>query len=86
MQVTETSEASKLCVCIRIISGGDLAPSLGDENIFRGPRFLNDVIFEKISIFTPKNSDDFFSHPPGSSDFPFLFPDSPYLYRVKCHI
>src|SRR6218665_178498 len=33
-------------------SGGDLAPSLGDGNVFRGPRFLNDVFPEKISIFT----------------------------------
>ena len=41
---------------------------------------------EKISIFTTKNSDDFFSHRPGFSDFPFLFPDFPYLYRVKCLI
>src|SRR6218665_61323 len=33
----------------------------GDGKIFRGPRFLNDVLFpEKISIFTPKISDDLF--------------------------
>src|SRR6218665_3373048 len=30
----------------------------GDGNFFRGPRFLNDVFPEKISIFTPKISDD----------------------------
>ena len=41
-------------------SGGDLTPSLGDGKFFRGPRFLNDVFFGKISIFTPKISDDFF--------------------------
>src|SRR6218665_3430554 len=41
-------------------SGGDLAPSLGDGNIFRGPRFLNDVFSGKISIFTPKIHDDLF--------------------------
>src|SRR6218665_2976517 len=27
-----------------------------------------------------------FSHRPGFSDFPFLFPDFPYLYCVKCRI
>ena len=31
-------------------SGGDLAPSLGGtENFVRGPRFLNDDFFRKIS-------------------------------------
>src|SRR6218665_985092 len=41
----------------------------------------------KISIFRAKISDDrFFSHLPGFSDFPFLFPDFPYLYYVKCRI
>ena len=30
----------------------------GDGQIFRGPRFLNDVFSEKISIFTAKISDD----------------------------
>jgi len=30
----------------------------GDGKIFRGPRFLNDVIFRKISIFKPKIFDD----------------------------
>src|SRR6218665_3528222 len=30
-------------------SGGDLAPSFGGREIFRGPRFLNDVFFRKIS-------------------------------------
>src|SRR6218665_820084 len=29
-------------------SGGDLAPSFGGREIFRGPRFLNDVFFRKI--------------------------------------
>src|SRR6218665_3925298 len=43
-----------------LYSGGDLAPSLGDGKFFRGPRFLNDVFPEKISIFTPKVSDDLF--------------------------
>src|SRR6218665_3265701 len=28
----------------------------------------------------------FFSHRPGFSDFPFLFPDFLYLYYVKCRI
>ena len=55
--------------------------------MFRGPRFLNDVFSEKISIFADKTSDDLvFSRRSGFSDFPFLFPDSPYLYYVKCCI
>src|SRR6218665_2302458 len=55
-------------------SGGDLAPSLGDGKLFRGQTFVNEVFSEKISIFTPKISDDhFFSHRPGFSDFPFLY-------------
>src|SRR6218665_156796 len=38
---------------------------------------------EKMSIFTAKISDDiFFSHQPGFSDFPFLFPEFPYLFTV----
>src|SRR6218665_3371166 len=38
---------------------------------------------EKISVFTATNFDDiFFSHRPGFSDFPFLFPDFPCLYCV----
>ena len=32
----------------------------GDGLIFRGPTFLNDVFFGKMSIFTPKISDDLF--------------------------
>src|SRR6218665_1549794 len=32
----------------------------GDGKTFRGPRFLNDAFPEKISIFTPKISYDFF--------------------------
>src|SRR6218665_3003213 len=28
----------------------------------------------------------FFSHRPHFSDFPFLFPDFPYLCYIKCHI
>src|SRR6218665_2414402 len=43
-----------------LYSGGDLAPSLGDGKFFRGPRFLNYVFPEKMSIFTPKISDDLF--------------------------
>ena len=55
----------------------------GGEKKFRGPRFLNDVS-EKISIFAAKISYDlFFSHWPFFSDFPFLFPDFPYVYFVK---
>src|SRR6218665_2338311 len=59
-------------------SGGDLAPSLW------GRKFFADKIFfsEKISIFTPKISDDFFSHRPGFSDFRPGFSDFPYLYCV----
>src|SRR6218665_2690437 len=44
------------------------------------------VFREKISIFRAKISDDFFfsfSHRPGFSDFPFLFPDFPYLYYCR---
>ena len=39
-----------------VCSGGDLAPSLGgDGEIFRRPRFLNDVLFgEKFSFSRPK--------------------------------
>src|SRR6218665_1805779 len=45
------------------------------------------VFPEKISIFTAKISDDlFFCHRPGFLDFPFLFPDFPYLHYVKCRI
>ena len=49
--------------------GGDLAPNLGGtKKFFRGP------ISEKIFVFRVNISDDlFFSHRPGSSDFPFLF-------------
>ena len=32
--------------------GGDLAPSLGDGEKFRGPRFLNDVFFRKKFLFS----------------------------------
>src|SRR6218665_33659 len=60
----------------------------GNGNIFGGPKFLNDVFRTKISIFTPKNSDDLFlSHRPGFSDFCSLFSDSSYLlYCVECRI
>ena len=34
------------------ISGGDLAPSLGDGNFFRGPTFLNDVFFRRKFPFS----------------------------------
>ena len=66
------------------ISGGDLAPSLGDGKIFRGPRFLNDVFLGtiKFPFSRPKFLMTFFSHSPGFSDFPFLFPDFSYLYCV----
>src|SRR6218665_2723603 len=58
----------------------------GDGKFFRGPRFLNDVFRRKILIFTAKISYDFFSHRPCFLDFPFLFPDCPYLYCVKCRL
>ena len=61
----------------------------GTDKIFRCPTFLNDVFFRKnIFTFRVKISDFFFffSHRPGFSDFPFLFPDFPYLYYVKCRI
>jgi len=32
----------------------------GDGRIFRGPRFMNEVFSEKMSIFTAKMSDDLF--------------------------
>src|SRR6218665_1262750 len=41
---------------------------------------------EKFPFSRPKILMTFFSHRPGFSDFPFLFPDSPYLYCVKCRI
>src|SRR6218665_3056883 len=46
----------------------------GDGQIFRGPRFLNEIFSEKISIFTT-----LFSHRPGFSFFPFFFPFFPFL-------
>ena len=49
----------------------------GDGKIFRGPRFLKDVLFEKNFIFTAKISDDLslvIDH-----EFPFLFQDFPHL-------
>ena len=53
----------------------------GTKKIFSSP------ISGKISIFRVKISDDlFFSHRPGSSDFPFLFSHFPYVYYVKCRI
>src|SRR6218665_2594086 len=43
------------------VSGGDLAPSLGNGEIFRGPTFvLNDVFSAKNCIFMAKKSDDLF--------------------------
>src|SRR6218665_1450848 len=44
-----------------------------DGTNFRRPRFLNDVFKEKISIFTPKISYDFFSFRPCFSYFFYLF-------------
>jgi len=62
-------------------SSRDLAPSLGDGKILRGPRFLNDVFFWKNFHFHAENfSRPFlFSRRPGFSDFP-------YLYCIKCRI
>jgi len=69
-------------------SGGDLAPSLGGRKTFSAdPRFLNDVLLVKNVHFRGKNfSWPFFRHRPDLSDFPFLFPDFPYVCYVKCHI
>ena len=59
----------------------------GHGEIFRGPRFLNDVILGKNFHFHGQNFWwPFFSHRPGLSDFPFLFPDFSYLCCVKCRI
>ena len=67
-------------VLIQRSSGGDLAPSLGDGNFFRGPRFLNDVFFGKNFHFHAQNFwRPFFSHRPGFSDFP-------YRYCIRCRI
>src|SRR6218665_3636541 len=58
--------------CLRVggsMGGGDLAPSLGDA------KKISRTFLEKISIFTPKNS-----------DFDSLFSDSLCLYCIKCHI
>src|SRR6218665_1385909 len=52
----------------------------GGRNFFSlTSRFLNDIFSEKMYIFTPKISDDFFSHRPDFSDFTFL-------YCIKCRI
>src|SRR6218665_3521685 len=68
----------KGCMHLRI-SGGDLAPSLGDGQIFRGPRFQNDVIFGKKNFFLSSTMFlEFF--------FSFLLSDFPYLCCVKCRI
>src|SRR6218665_20601 len=53
----------------------------GDGKICRGPRFLNDVFSGKISIFTPKISDDLFL----VIDQVF-FRDFTFLYCIKCRI
>ena len=58
----------------------------GEGDIFRGPRDFWMRFFGKNVHFQGTNfSDDlFFSHRPGFSDVPFLYPDFPYLYYVKC--
>ena len=69
--------------------GRDLAPNLGGtKKNFRGPISGKMSIFRvKMSIFRVKISDGlFFSHRPGSLDFPFLFPHFPYIYYVKRHL
>jgi len=59
----------------------------GDEKIFRGPKFLNDVFWGKMSIFTSKNSHYlFFNHRPRFFLILTLSSDSPYLYCVKYRI
>src|SRR6218665_2230935 len=69
-------------MCAHTPSGGDLAPNLGGTEIFfAAHEILNDIFSGKISIFRVKISDR-----PGFSDFPFHFPDFPYLYYVKCRI
>jgi len=46
---------------ISIFNGGDLAPSLGGRKNFSRTKISEWRSFwKKISIFTPKNSDDFF--------------------------
>src|SRR6218665_3863854 len=44
------------------------------------------IFLEKFPVFTPKILMTFFGHRPGLSDFPFVFPDSPYLFSVKRRI
>src|SRR6218665_4158666 len=69
-------------------SGGDLAPSLGDEKtgkIFADHDFSMRFFSEKFAFSRPKFLMIFFSHRPGFSDFPFVFPDFPYLYYVNPH-
>src|SRR6218665_979239 len=58
----------------------------GDGQNFRGPRFLNDVLFGQKCPFSRQKflMICFFSHRPDFSDFPFLLPDFPYAYYVKC--
>jgi len=52
----------------------------GDGNFFADQDFLNDVFFGKNVHFHGQNIRwTFFSHWPGFSDFPFLFPDFSYL-------
>ena len=66
------------------ISGGDLAPSLGEWKFFSvDPRFLNDVFLGKNFHFCGNIFDNLlFSHRPDFSDFPFfsqIFPIFPML-------
>ena len=77
----------RMCVCARAVAetwrrvfGGRKIFSrtktfwiavFGEKNLFSRPKFL-------MTFFI------FFSSRPGFSDFPFLFPDSAYLYYVKC--
>ena len=66
-------------------SGGDLAPSLGERRNFSRTKMR---FFRKKFPFSRQKflMTFFFRHRPGFSDFPFLFPDFPYLCYAKCHI
>jgi len=59
----------------------------GDGQIFSRTKISERRFFsEKFSIFKPKNSDDFFKSSTRFFRFSLSFPDSPYLYSVKCRI
>src|SRR6218665_56672 len=58
----------------------------GTEHFFADQDFLMTIFPGKFLFSRPNILMTFFSHRPCFPDFSFLFPASPYLYCVKCHI